>query len=171
MPDVEIVHLRGRSRADVPAATQAAYRRSHIAFYDKHHPALGALPAPLPALRRGELPDRRADEGPVQHTPAGVTLYHDGVVRIGIDARKLHDFGIGTYVQNLLRQPGAAGRGAEYVLFCRADDCEALAAWARTSGPWSNPPAYSVAGADQHPVALAGSGSRCSTAPTTSCRR
>jgi hypothetical protein len=24
-------------------------------------------------------------------------------VRIGIDARKLHDFGIGTYIRNLLR--------------------------------------------------------------------
>ena len=25
-------------------------------------------------------------------------------MRIGIDARKLHDFGIGTYVQNLLKE-------------------------------------------------------------------
>ena len=25
-------------------------------------------------------------------------------MRIGIDARKLHDFGIGTYIRNLLRQ-------------------------------------------------------------------
>jgi hypothetical protein len=38
-PAVEIVHLRGRSRAAAPAATQAAYRRSHVAFYEKHHPA------------------------------------------------------------------------------------------------------------------------------------
>jgi N-acetylglucosaminyl-diphospho-decaprenol L-rhamnosyltransferase len=55
VPDVEVVHLRGRSRQTVPTATQAAYRRSQIAFYDKHHPAWA------PWLRRylrwrGELP-------------------------------------------------------------------------------------------------------------------
>jgi GT2 family glycosyltransferase len=38
-PDVEVVHLRGRSAASAPAATRAAYRRSHLAFYEKHHPA------------------------------------------------------------------------------------------------------------------------------------
>jgi N-acetylglucosaminyl-diphospho-decaprenol L-rhamnosyltransferase len=38
-PDAELVHLRGRSAASAPAATRAAYRRSHLAFYEKHHPA------------------------------------------------------------------------------------------------------------------------------------
>jgi GT2 family glycosyltransferase len=38
-PTAEIVHLRGRSAASAPAATRAAYRRSHLAFYEKHHPA------------------------------------------------------------------------------------------------------------------------------------
>jgi glycosyltransferase involved in cell wall biosynthesis len=47
-------------------------------------------------------------------------------VRIAIDARKLHDFGIGTYVQNLLRQLARLDAESEYVLFCRADDREAL---------------------------------------------
>jgi GT2 family glycosyltransferase len=37
-PAAEIVHLRGRSRAAAPAAAQTAYRRSHLAFYEKHHP-------------------------------------------------------------------------------------------------------------------------------------
>jgi GT2 family glycosyltransferase len=37
-PDAEVVHLRGRSRAAAPAAAAAAYRRSHLAFYEKHHP-------------------------------------------------------------------------------------------------------------------------------------
>jgi len=37
-PDVEVVHLRGRSRASAPAAAERAYRRSQIAFYEKHHP-------------------------------------------------------------------------------------------------------------------------------------
>jgi len=37
-PAVEIVHLRGRSGLGDPAAVHAAYRRSHLAFYEKHHP-------------------------------------------------------------------------------------------------------------------------------------
>jgi GT2 family glycosyltransferase len=41
-PAAEVVHLRGRSAASAPAATQAAYRRSQLAFYKKHHP--GWLP-------------------------------------------------------------------------------------------------------------------------------
>jgi GT2 family glycosyltransferase len=36
--DAEIVHLRGRSGASAPVATSLAYRRSQIAFYEKHHP-------------------------------------------------------------------------------------------------------------------------------------
>jgi GT2 family glycosyltransferase len=37
-PSVQVVHLRGRSAASAPTATRAAYRRSHLAFYQKHHP-------------------------------------------------------------------------------------------------------------------------------------
>ena len=37
-PEVEVIHLRGRSAAAAPAATSAAYRRSQIAFYEKHRP-------------------------------------------------------------------------------------------------------------------------------------
>jgi GT2 family glycosyltransferase len=37
-PVARIVHLRGRSRATAPVAMNAAYRRSQLAFYDKHHP-------------------------------------------------------------------------------------------------------------------------------------
>ena len=37
-PDVEVVHVRGRSAASDPAATREHYRRSHLAFYQKHHP-------------------------------------------------------------------------------------------------------------------------------------
>jgi N-acetylglucosaminyl-diphospho-decaprenol L-rhamnosyltransferase len=36
-PDVTIVHRRGRSAATARAATDAAYRRSQLAFYEKHH--------------------------------------------------------------------------------------------------------------------------------------
>jgi glycosyltransferase involved in cell wall biosynthesis len=48
-------------------------------------------------------------------------------VRIGIDARKLHDFGIGTYIRNLLRQLSRLDRQTEYVVLCRPDDREGLA--------------------------------------------
>ena len=37
-PDVTVVHRRGRSAATARAATDAAYRRSQMAFYEKHHP-------------------------------------------------------------------------------------------------------------------------------------
>ena len=53
--DAEVTHFRGRSRASQPAASRAAYRRSHIAFYQKHHP----LWAPLLKLylrARGQWP-------------------------------------------------------------------------------------------------------------------
>jgi N-acetylglucosaminyl-diphospho-decaprenol L-rhamnosyltransferase len=42
-PDATVIHLRGRSRASAPGATHAAYRRSHVAFYEKHHPAWAPL--------------------------------------------------------------------------------------------------------------------------------
>ena len=42
-PDVEVVHLGGRSAVSAPAATREAYRRSHLAFYQKHHPFLVPL--------------------------------------------------------------------------------------------------------------------------------
>jgi len=38
-PDVEVVHARGRSAAAAPKATADAYRRSQLAFYQKHHPS------------------------------------------------------------------------------------------------------------------------------------
>jgi GT2 family glycosyltransferase len=54
-PAAEIVHARGRSRRVDPRASNAAYRRSQLAFYAKHHPLW------TPILRlylslRGELP-------------------------------------------------------------------------------------------------------------------
>jgi GT2 family glycosyltransferase len=44
-PSVEIVHLRGRSAAPAGATAAAAYRRSQVAFYEKHYPRW------VPALR------------------------------------------------------------------------------------------------------------------------
>jgi GT2 family glycosyltransferase len=37
-PAIEIVHLRGRSVETNRPAINAAYRRSQVAFYEKHHP-------------------------------------------------------------------------------------------------------------------------------------
>jgi GT2 family glycosyltransferase len=60
-PAAEVVHLRGQSRATAPAATGQAYRRSQLAFYEKHHPGWA------PWLRRylklkGKLPDNRSSD-------------------------------------------------------------------------------------------------------------
>jgi len=43
-------------------------------------------------------------------------------MRIAIDARKLHDFGIGTYIRNLLRQLARIDGRNEYVLLCQDAD-------------------------------------------------
>lgn len=42
-PEVEVVHLRGRSAVSAPAATRRHYRQSQLAFYEKHHPAWAPL--------------------------------------------------------------------------------------------------------------------------------
>jgi GT2 family glycosyltransferase len=54
-PAAEIVHLRGRSRARAARPAELAYRRSQLAFYEKHHPRW------VPLLRmylrlKGQLP-------------------------------------------------------------------------------------------------------------------
>ena len=57
----EVVHLRGRSGVFDPDHTSEAYRRSQLAFYEKHHPGW------VPFLKlylglRGKLPRKRADK-------------------------------------------------------------------------------------------------------------
>ena len=76
-------------------------------------------------------------------------------VRIGIDARKLHDFGIGTYIRNLLQQLARMDRETEFVLLGRPGDRDALAsvgrnfrAVAETAGN------YSIAEQIRIPLAL-----------------
>lgn len=49
-----------------------------------------------------------------------------GAVRIGLDARKLHDFGIGTYIRNLLKQLARLDQNTEFVLLCQPRDVEGL---------------------------------------------
>jgi GT2 family glycosyltransferase len=60
-PSAEVTHLRGRSGKFDPAATGQAYRRSQLAFYEKHHPGW------VPILKlylglRGKLPGKTADK-------------------------------------------------------------------------------------------------------------
>jgi GT2 family glycosyltransferase len=42
-PASEIVHLKGRARASAAAATEEAYRRAQVAFYEKHRPGWAGL--------------------------------------------------------------------------------------------------------------------------------
>jgi GT2 family glycosyltransferase len=59
-PGAQVIHLRGRSVASAPRATEAAYRRSQLAFYDKHHP--GWAPLLRAYLRlRGRSPDKEQE--------------------------------------------------------------------------------------------------------------
>ena len=56
VPEIEVVHHRGRSGLTAPARRREAYRRSQLAFYAKHHPVWA------PVLRlylrvRDQLPD------------------------------------------------------------------------------------------------------------------
>ncbi len=58
--------------------------------------------------------------------------------------RKLHDFGIGTYIRNVLRQLARLDHHTEFVLLCRPDDAAGLASLgenfrpvAETSGNYS----------------------------------
>jgi glycosyltransferase involved in cell wall biosynthesis len=76
-------------------------------------------------------------------------------VRIGIDARKLHDFGIGTYIRNLVRQLAHLDQQTEFVLLSRPDD----APWLRTLGANFRPVAetagnYSLTEQLKIPIAL-----------------
>jgi glycosyltransferase involved in cell wall biosynthesis len=76
-------------------------------------------------------------------------------VRIGIDARKLHDFGIGTYIRNLLQQLARIDQGSEYVLLCREGDAD----FGRQLGPnfravIETAPPYSFSEQLRIPIAL-----------------
>jgi glycosyltransferase involved in cell wall biosynthesis len=48
-------------------------------------------------------------------------------VRIAIDARKLRDYGIGTYVRNLLRHLARIDQSTEFVVLCRQADAGTVA--------------------------------------------
>jgi glycosyltransferase involved in cell wall biosynthesis len=66
-------------------------------------------------------------------------------VRIAIDARKLRDYGIGTYVRNLVRHLSRIDQNTDYVLLCRASDCAELEEFGENFRAIPEPaPAYSL---------------------------
>ncbi|HEV3060775.1 MAG TPA: glycosyltransferase family 1 protein [Vicinamibacterales bacterium] len=76
-------------------------------------------------------------------------------MRIGIDARKLHDFGIGTYIRNLLRQLARLDRDTDFVLLCRPDDRDGLASLGENFRPVAETAGnYSIAEQVRVPLAL-----------------
>ena len=59
-PEAEVVHFRGQSVASTSRAIEAAYRRSQLAFYAKHHP--GWVPLLRAYLKlRHQLPDTKIE--------------------------------------------------------------------------------------------------------------
>ena len=57
-PDAEVIHLRGASRRRLPEGAERAYRRSQLAFYEKHHPSFAGM-LRLYLRVRGTLPPER----------------------------------------------------------------------------------------------------------------
>jgi glycosyltransferase involved in cell wall biosynthesis len=76
-------------------------------------------------------------------------------VRIAIDARKLRDYGIGTYVRNLLRHLSRLDQTTEYVLLCRVEDCAITAELGENfRAVPERAPAYSIQEQVSVPLAL-----------------
>ena len=66
-------------------------------------------------------------------------------MRIAIDVRKLNDFGIGTYIRNLIRHLPRIDPGNEYFALCRPEDEAAIISLSSSSRPvLVGSPNYSV---------------------------
>ena len=91
-------------------------------------------------------------------------------MRIAIDARKLHDFGIGTYIRNLVLHLARIDTETDYLLLCAAVRLRGgAAASAGTSGRWSSRPAPTRSASSSGSRWRCGaSTSTCSTSRTTS---
>ena len=82
-------------------------------------------------------------------------------MRIAIDARKLRDFGIGTYIRNILMELSRLDRDTEYVVLCRPDDIESGDVLGRNFRMVpETAPTYSVAEQFKIPLSLAREGVR-----------
>ena len=142
-------------RAGVIGAEEAA-RRADV-FPESAARSAGGTGSTIRA-RSGSHPSRPSPFCPSRPFPPFLPCLpcYDRAVRIGIDARKLHDFGIGTYIRNLLRQLARLDRDTEFVLLCRPDDrASAGVARRRTSAPVAETAGnYSVAEQLKIPLAL-----------------
>jgi glycosyltransferase involved in cell wall biosynthesis len=82
-------------------------------------------------------------------------------MRIAIDARKLRDFGIGTYIRNILIELSRLDRDTEYAVLCRPDDVEAGDVLGRNFRMVpESAPTYSIAEQFRIPMSLAREGVR-----------
>lgn len=80
-------------------------------------------------------------------------------LRIAIDARKLRDFGIGTYIRNILTELSRLDRTTEYVVLCRPDDLDSGEVLGRNFRMVpETAPTYSVAEQFKIPLSLAREG-------------
>ena len=80
-------------------------------------------------------------------------------MRVAIDVRKIDDFGVGTYVRNLLHWLARLDQETEYLLVCRRSDCERLVALGPNFRPLPNRSKnYSIAEQLTVPLGLMGNG-------------
>ncbi len=80
-------------------------------------------------------------------------------MRFAIDARKLRDFGIGTYIRNILTELSRLDRDNEYVVLCRPDDVDAADLLGRNFRMVvETAPTYSIAEQFRIPMSLAREG-------------
>ena len=134
----EVLHYRGRSAPKNPDLERQAPAQS-CRLLREEPPEMGAAVARLPETSREAL------------TP----------MRIAIDARKLRDFGIGTYLRNILIELSRLDRDTEYVVLCRPDDVESGEVLGRNFRMVpETAPTYSIAEQFRIPVALAREGVR-----------
>src|SRR5688500_5929292 len=78
------------------------------------------------------------------------------LMRIAIDARKLRDFGIGTYIRNILIELSRLDRETDYVVLCRPDDVESGDVLGRNFRMVpETAPAYSIGEQFRIPLSLA----------------
>lgn len=76
-------------------------------------------------------------------------------MRVAIDVRKLHDFGIGTYIRNLLKYLAQIDPTTEYILLCRPEDTRSLPDLGANFRPVAEPsPPYSLREQVRVPLSL-----------------
>ena len=112
----------GRALAGLVAASSTgdAGRRDRGARASSLSPSGAAeAPSPRPACRSPRAWGRRCPHVIVARAFVG---HWQGEVKIAIDVRKWRDFGIGTYVRNLVRHLARLDHETTYFLFCHDSD-------------------------------------------------